>query len=132
VVYQLSGDWFVDWANPITAICFDPNGQPFFRLVDTTYRVTAVNGQFDISIIDGSSLARGVPVQADGTVKFQYRAGSGTLCLGREPEFVFDITLNFNLNGTGTGSAHWTYGFNTNCFVCDKADTAVLLRIARP
>ncbi|MBI3783395.1 MAG: hypothetical protein HY270_08330 [Deltaproteobacteria bacterium] len=132
LAYQLSGDWFVDWANPTTGICFDPNNQPFFRLQDAVYSVTAVNGQLDIAVPDGTTLVRGAAVTSDGNVAFLYVSGSGRDCFGIEPQFVFDFSFVFRTNGTGTGNSHWTYGFNTNCFVCDKSDTAVLTRRSGP
>ncbi|HVM97091.1 MAG TPA: hypothetical protein VMT89_11935 [Candidatus Acidoferrales bacterium] len=132
VAYQLSGQWFVDWANLVTAICFDPGGQPFYFLPDGVYTVTAFNGQLDFAAPDGTPLARGVPISSDGKASFEYTTNSGPVCFGVVPQFVFDFSFTFNLNGTGSASAHWTYGFNTNCFVCDKSDTAVMVRRSGP
>jgi hypothetical protein len=128
VAQQLSGNWFVDWANQTTAICFDPGGRPFFYLRDAFYRMTAVNGQLDVTTTDGTILARGVPIGNDGTISFRYQTGSGDVCLGVESQYVFDFVFTLHTNGTGSGSANWTYGANTFCFVCDKSDTAVLTR----
>jgi hypothetical protein len=47
-------------------------------------------------------------------------------------QYVFDYTFTFRPNGTGTATAHWTYGFNTNCAVCEVTDTATLHRVAGP
>jgi hypothetical protein len=128
VAYQLSGDWLAHWAGQI---CF-LNGQAFFHLEDTVYRVTAVNRTVDIAIVGGAQLARGLVPSSDGTVVFRFETGSGNFCFATEAALVFDYTFTFRLNGTGTAGAHWTYGFNTNCAVCEVTDNAVLQRIALP
>jgi hypothetical protein len=130
--HQLSGRWAVDWANPTLAICFDSLGREFFRLADSVYTVTAVNGQLDIALPDGTVIGRGLMPAADGTVRFTYRTSVLPACNGVPPEFVFDFRLTFRSNGTGDGSCRWTYGFNTNCFVCDKSDVAILRRQSGP
>lgn len=130
--YALSGRWAVDWANPLIAICFEPSGREFFRLVDSVYTVTAVNGQLDIALPDGTVIGRGLTPAADGTVRFTYRTNRLPACNGVVPEFVFDFRLTFRANGSGDGSCRWTYGFNTNCFVCDKTDAAILRRQSGP
>jgi hypothetical protein len=124
----LSGDWFADWAGRICYL----NGQAFDALDDTTYRVIAVDGRLDIEIVDVARLGRGLTISSNGTVETQFRTFSQNLCFGVPAEYVFDYTFTFRTNGTGTATAHWTYGFNTNCAVCEVTDTATLIRVAGP
>ncbi len=130
LAYQLSGDWFADWTGQF---CF-LDGQPFDRLTDTTYRVTAIDDRLDIEIVGGVRLGRGLPLDANGSVQTRYRVFDQRVCLitGVPEEFVFDYMFTFRTNGTGTATAHWTYGFNTNCAVCEVTDTATLRRVAGP
>jgi hypothetical protein len=128
VAYQLSGDWFAHWSGQI---CF-LNGQPFRHLEDTTYRVTAVDGTLDIQIVGGARIGRGLQLDGNSTVVTRFTTLDNTVCLGVQPEFVFDYTFTFHTNGTGTASADWSYGFNTNCAVCSVTDHATLQRVTGP
>ena len=126
---ELSGDWFADWTN---AVCY-LNDQPTFQLDDVVYRVAAApRGQVDIGIMRGAEvepLAR-APLGTDGTVRFQVTDHAAVPCFGVFPEFVYDYVFQFPLAGTGNGTAHWTYGHNTNCAVCTVDDEATLRRLA--
>ncbi len=129
LAYLLSGVWVGNWTGQF---CF-LDGQQFQRLLPTTYRVTAIDNLVDIEIVGGARLVRGASVSADGTVTFQYKTG-GLFCqiTGVQQQYVFDYTFQFHVNGTGSASAHWTYGFNTNCAVCAVDDTATLHRTSGP
>ena len=130
IAYQLSGDWAAHWGG---APCF-LNGQPFPGLQDTTYRVTAVDGRLDVEIINGVRLGRALALDAKNTVKTTYSVFDQRVCpnSGVLEQYVFDYTFTFALNGTGTASVHWTYGFNTFCVQCSVNDTATLRRVAGP
>jgi len=96
------------------------------------YRVSALGGQLDIQVVNGAFIGRGVSVDSNGVAVFSYSVYDQSLCFGTPPQFVFKYTFDFNLNGTGSASVHWTYGNNTNCAVCAVDDTATLLRISGP
>jgi len=131
VAFQLSGDWRADWTNQI---CF-LNGIPFQTLPDTTYRVTALDGQLDIvDIGTGDPIGRGLALQPDGSVEARFSRGSGMICLltGIEEQYAYDYVFTFHTNGTGTAMVMWTYGVNTNCAVCTVTDTARLTRVSGP
>jgi len=130
IAYQLSGNWVAHWTGQI---CFLA-GQPFNYLQDTTYQITAVQGQLDVAILNGARLGAGLPLDDTLTVHTTYRVLDQRVCpVTRVPEeYVFDYTFTFRTNGTGTATAHWTYGFNTNCAVCEVNDTAILYRVAGP
>jgi hypothetical protein len=130
LAFQLSGDWAADWTSQICYL----NGVPFDALRDTTYRVTAIDGRLDVEIVDGVRLGRGLPIDATGGVQTTYRIFDQRTCLvtGVRQEYVFDYTFTLRTNGTGSARAHWTYGFNTNCAVCEVTDTATLRRVAGP
>jgi hypothetical protein len=130
VAYQLSGMWAADWRGQFCFLL----GQPFLALQDTTYRVTALDGELDIEIVDGDRLGRGLELDRNNTVSTRFRKGSGTVCglTGVEEEFVFDYTFTFNPNGTGTATARWSFGENTNCASCRVSDSATLRKVAGP
>ena len=130
IAYQLSGDWVANWTGQI---CFLA-GQPFNRLQDTRYRITALDGQLDVTIVDGARIGAGLPLDGNLTVHTTYRVLDQQVCLvtGVLEQYAFDYTFTFRTNGTGTAIAHWTYGFNTNCAVCEVTDTATLHRVAGP
>ncbi len=130
IAYQLSGDWFANWAGEICYL----DGKPFTQLSPTTYRVTAVDGQLDIEIIGGARLGRGLALDANNAVQTRYRFLSDNVCplTGVKEEYVFDYTFTFQTDGTGTAMATWSYGANTNCATCTVTDTATLRRVAGP
>jgi len=130
IAYQLSGDWAANWGGQICYL----NGQLFTSLQDTIYHVTSVAGQLDIQVRDGATIARGLTPDATGTVKTTYRMFDQRVCLINHvfQEYVFDYTFTFHTNGTGAATAHWTYGFNTNCATCEVTDSATLLRVVGP
>ena len=125
---RLAGDWFANWTN---AICY-LDGRPAFRLEDVVYRVAAAGrGQVDIGIVRGGEvepLGR-APLGPDGTVRFTVTDRVPVPCFGKLPELVYDYVFQFQLVGTGNAAAHWTYGFNTNCAVCEVNDQATLRRL---
>jgi hypothetical protein len=129
IAFRLSGDWLAHWSGQICYL----NGQPFDRLRDTTYRVTAVDGRLDVEIVNGARLGRGLALDGNGTVETTFRVFDG-VCLvsGVREEYVFDYIFTFHLNGTGSAAAHWTYGFNTFCASCEVDDSATLLRVGPP
>jgi hypothetical protein len=130
IAYRLSGDWAANWG---AAPCF-LNGQPFPGLQDTVYRVTAVDGQLDIEIVNDARLGRGLSLDAGNTVETTYKVFDQRVCpnSGVLEQYVFDYTFTFGLNGTGTATAHWTYGFNTFCVQCEVNDSATLLHVSGP
>jgi hypothetical protein len=129
VAYQLSGEWLAHWTGQICYL----NGQPSGALQDTVYRVTAVDGELDIEIIGGARLGRGLVLDANDTVQVEYRVfDPSSVCFGVHPEYVFDYTFTFHLNGTGAATATWSYGVNTNCATCTVNDTATLVRLGPP
>jgi len=120
-------------ANWTGQICYLA-GQPFTSLQATTYRITALDGQLDVTIVNGARIGAGLPLDSSLTVHTTYRALDSRVCLvtGVLEQYAFDYTFTFHANGTGSAIAHWTYGFNTNCAVCEVTDTATLYRVALP
>ena len=130
IAYQLAGDWVANWTGQICYLA----GQPFTSLQATTYRITALDGQLDVTIVNGARIGAGLPLDSSLTVHTTYRALDSRVCLvtGVLEQYAFDYTFTFHANGTGSAIAHWTYGFNTNCAVCEVTDTATLYRVALP
>lgn len=130
LAYRLSGDWAANWGG---AICF-LNGVPFTSLQPTVYHVTAVDGRLDVEIRNGARLGRGLELSTKNTVKTLYSVFDVRVCpnSGVPEQYVFDYTFTFQLNGTGTASARWSYGLNTFCVQCTVNDTATLVRVAPP
>lgn len=129
IAYALSGDWFANWTNQV---CF-LGGVPYQSLGDVVYQITAIAGTFDIALKNsGEILARGVPLRPGGNFDFTFQTGSGKFCFGTEAQLFFHYVFQLNLNGTGQATVRWTYGFNTNCAVCQVDDTATLVRVAPP
>lgn len=134
VAFQLSGKWFADWTNQY---CF-LNGKAFVPLADTTYLVTALDGQLDITdTATGDRIGRGLMLQPDGRVETHFSKGSGMFCVLTgtdkvEELFDYDYTFTFHTNGTGTAMVTWSYGANTFCATCTVTDTAGLTRVAGP
>lgn len=132
--YQLSGDWSVNWGNQICYIL----GQPFDWLRDSTYRLTAISGTLDIvDAVSGTVIGRGLTVEGSGpnfTVRARYRAFSNLVCqlTGVREEYVYDFVFTLRLNGTGSATATWSFGENTNCASCRVTDSATLVRTAGP
>jgi hypothetical protein len=130
LAYRLSGDWFADWTSQPCFLADERNP----GLQDTTYHVTALDGQLDIQIASGARIGAGLQVDSSGTVQFTYQVFDQRVCdLTLIPEqYVFMYTFTFQADGTGTASVHWTYGFNTNCAVCAVDDSATLRRVKGP
>ena len=130
IAYQLAGDWVANWTGQVCYLA----GQPFTSLQATTYRITALDGQLDVTIVNGARIGAGLPLDSSLTVHTTYRVLDNRVCLvtGVLEEYAFDYTFTFHANGTGSATAHWTYGFNTNCAVCEVTDTATLHRVALP
>ena len=130
IAYQLTGDWVASWTGQICYL----NGQPFTSLQPTTYRVTAVSGTLDIQIVNGARIGAGLTLDSTLSVATTYAVFDQNVCpaTGVPEQYAFDYTFTFNLNGTGSATAHWTYGFNTLCVQCSVKDTATLHRIAGP
>lgn len=127
--YRVSGTWFANWGNQV---CF-LDGIPAFRILDTSYVVTAANGRLDVDIEDGEQIARGAEIRTDGTIAFQVTSVH-SLCpfSGRVRQFVFDYVFLFRPDGTGAATASWNYGVDSFCAVCFVQDSAVLVRTAPP
>jgi hypothetical protein len=130
LAYQLSGRWFAHWNGNVCFLL----GQPFLALQDATYQVTALDDLLDIQIVNGDRIGRGLALDSTLTVHVRFRKGSGHVCqlTGVEQEFLFDYTFTFNINGTGSAIATWSFGANTNCENCQVFDTATLVRVAGP
>jgi hypothetical protein len=129
LAYRLSGEWAANWQN---RVCFLA-GVPFASLQDTVYVVTAVNGFLDIDIKGGQQIARGLTIGPNGNVAFRYTAFDSFCPTGGQPRnFVFDYVFTFQLNGTGSAEAEWTFGRNTFCASCQVSDSAGLVKIAGP
>ncbi len=131
VAFQLSGKWFADWTSQV---CF-LNHTAFAALAPTTYLVTALDGELDITdTATGARLGRGLALQPDGSVEARFSTGSGMFCTltNVEEQYDYDFTFTFHTNGMGTAMVTWSYGANTFCATCTVTDTAVLTRVAGP
>lgn len=130
VAYQLSGDWAVNWQNRICFIL----GQPFDWLRDSTYRLTAISGTLDIvDTVSGAVIGRGLAVEGTGpnyTVRARYRVASNLVCqlTGVKEEYDYDFVFTLRTDGSGSATADWSFGENTNCASCRVTDNAFLAR----
>ncbi len=135
IAQQFAGTWLVRWGHGIESVCFLAGiAQPCpLCAPDTTYKVTAVNGQLDVTDqVTGETLGRGLPIVLNenaGTVVTRLTRTFGDPCFGVIPQQVFNYVLTFRTSGIGTAQVSWSYGANTNCAVCEPRDTGTMQRI---
>ncbi len=137
IAQRISGRWAADWQNNI---CFLA-GQPFTRLFDVIYRVTAINGDLDIVAETpngqpGQIIGRSLDIEnPEGSSPYQVLARltieTPEFCPngGRRLDFVFNYTFSFGLDGFGQARAEWTYASGSFCATCSVIDFANLRRI---
>lgn len=131
LAYQLSGVWSANWTN---LSCFG-GGTNFGHLPDTSYRVTAVNGQLDIADVNGLILGRGLSLDSQGSVHSTVTLDSGKVCENNPSQallYVYNYVFTFHTNGTGSATADWSYAQGTFCNQCQISDSATLTRTAPP
>lgn len=135
IAQLFAGTWLVRWEHDILSVCFlagIPQSCPLC-VPDTTYKVTAVNGQLDvINQVTGETLGRGLPIVLngnEGTVVTRLTRTFSDPCFGVLPQQVFDYALTFRIDGTGTALVNWSYAANTFCAVCQPHDTGAMQRI---